>query len=241
MSTTTTTPADADPKTYQAMNVRERNKNSVLRRGTARRDTVKRILRNGWTDATVCRRELTDDYKRDMARNYDRGPVSPEYIIDKMETTNPKHCWVEQRADGREVILVCWSRRSYEITLDTRQITFDFGIDEDEGDGNDTEQDLPEPAGTPGEVFEQLETGATVIWDEKEKPLEVVVGYEKAKSAQPDNVSIEPTIHLEGPRGGAKILQRSDANPDTVTVTTRSLSTSQTTISGLRVLSEADN
>lgn len=117
---------DADLKTYTAMNVREGSNDNRLS-GTARRDTVEKILENEWVDGAVCEGRYTDDYKRDAARDFGKGSVSPAAVLESMEQVAPKRCWVKLKDNGRQVLVVYWSFQSYALELDTRQVRFDFG------------------------------------------------------------------------------------------------------------------
>ena len=127
MARSATPPADStDPKTYSAMNVRKGSNDNRLS-GTARRDTVETILENGWVDGAVCEGRYTDDYRRDAARDFGKGCVSSKAVLDEMAQTPPKRCWVKLKDDGRQVLVVYWSFQSYAVSLDTRQVRFDFG------------------------------------------------------------------------------------------------------------------
>jgi hypothetical protein len=234
-----------NPKSYTAINAREGNQsNGVVARGTARRDTVAKILRNGWVNGAVCDGRYTDDYKRDEARNYDKGPVPVDAILSAMDRTNPRNCWIKQMADGRQLIVVSWGFMSYIVSLDKRNVIFTFDIDDDSE--NDEQADDPEPQGTPGDVFEQLSTGDTITWDGKKQPLTITVGYDDAIETREEQLSedeiaemdIPPTLWVEGPRGGEKMLNRSTDNPDVVTVSTMSMSSRPETVSGLRIIDE---
>lgn len=236
MSATTQQPADANPKTYTAINARESSKTDLVAKGTARKDTVERILRNEWVNGAVCREELSDDYKRDAARNFGKGSVSTDYILDKMDTVDPKHCWVEEDTDGRQLITVYWSFQRYDIVLDLREVRFAFDVEDEDADEDTDEDDHPEPAGSPAEVFEMLETDDSVIWDGKSKPLKVTTGFEDAKERQADGIDFEPAVWLEGPRGGEKRLRRSENG--TVRVDAFTMSSSPSAISGLRIVDD---
>jgi len=108
------------------MNIREGSNDNCLS-GTARRDTVETILENGWVDGAVCEGRYTDDYRRDAAQDFRKGRVSSEAVLDEMAQTPPKRCWVKLKDDGRQVLVVYWSFQSYAVSLDTRQVRFDFG------------------------------------------------------------------------------------------------------------------
>jgi hypothetical protein len=238
MATSQPAADDADPKEYTAIDPHEAASTRARKKGTARTDTVERILQNGWIDGAVCGGRYTDDYKRDEARNYDKGPVTAQAVLDAMDRVSPKRCWVEERNDGRQVVTVYWDFQSYEISLDLRSVMFTFDLEDDSEDDSKDDEEPPEPNGTPGEVFETLSTGDMVIWDGKSKPLEVTAGYEEAKEMRDSELDIEPTICLKGPQGGEKMLQRSEKNPDAVSVSTWSLSGSPETVSGLRVVDD---
>lgn len=236
MSATTQQPADANPKTYTAINAGESSKDKVVTTGTARKDTVERILQNGWVNGAVCRRVLTDDYRLDIARDYQKGSVSTEHILKKMDMVNPNHCSIDEYTDGSQRITVCWSKRTYEVVLDLRDVRFTFNVDDEDAGEDSDKEDTPEPAGTPAEVFEMLETGDSVIWDGKSKPLTVTTGFEDAKERQADGIDFEPAVWLEGPRGGEKRLRRSENG--TVTVDAFTMSSSPSAISGLRIVDD---
>ena len=233
--------SDVDPKTYTALNATDRSDTSkdAVFHGTARRDTVEKILENGWINGAVCTGRYTDDYKRDAANDFQRGSVSAVHILEKMDRSNPK-CWVEQVEDGRQIITIYWSFQTFKISLDLRNVLYRFEIDD--GEDEDEEDEMPDtdPERTPGEVYETLEEGDKVIWDGKSKPLEVTIGYEAAKEIQADHVDFEPTVWLEGPRGGEKQLRRSERNPDTVTVSSMSMSSRPETASGFKRGEKAD-
>ena len=233
--------ASTSPKQYEAMNVDDRRDHSNGRRyrGTVRRDTVRRILENGWVDGAVCEGRYTDDYKRDAARNYNKGAVDTQEVINAMDRVAPKHCWIALREDGRQVITVYWSFQSYSVEIDTRKVRFNFGADDEEADEEDADGDEGgEQAIVTGDavdVFEELSEGDAVLWDGKSQPLTVTVGYEAAREqiAEFDHVD-SPEVWVEGPRGGEKRLTRSDGS---VFVSTFSLSSSgREAVEGLRVV-----
>lgn len=240
----TATEAEIDPKTYTAMNPKDRTEsaNNRVFRGTARRDTVAKILENGWINGAVCDGRYTDDYKRDAATNFGRGSVSAEHILEKMDITNPSNCWVDQLEDGRQVITIYWSFMSFKVSLDLRNVmfTFDLESDDTEADAEDDEPQDVDPELTAGEVFGNLSEGDKVIWDAKSKPLEVTVGYETAKDMQGDNVDYEPDVWLKGPRGGEKQLRRSERNPDNVIVSNMSMSSRPEVATGFKRIEKSE-
>lgn len=229
--------ASTSPKQYEAMNVDDRrdHSNGRMYRGTARRDTVRRILENGWVDGAVCEGRYTDDYKRDAARNFDKGAVDPQEVIDAMDRVDPKHCWIALHEDGRQVICVYWSFQSYSVEIDTRKVRFNFDTDDEEAAEDDEDGEEVLLTGDAVDVFEELSEGDAVLWDGKSQPLTVTIGYEEARERIAEFEHVDsPEVWLEGPRGGEKRLTRSNGS---VFVSTFSLSSSgRDRVEGLRVV-----
>jgi hypothetical protein len=115
-------------KTYQAMNISESSGDAIAR-GSARIDTAKKILRNGWTDAVVKDHRLTDDYKRDLANNFGANKdISEDDLLEQLEeVTEPKRTWIELKSDGRQILIFYWSFMEYRAELNTSKVRFDFG------------------------------------------------------------------------------------------------------------------
>lgn len=108
------------------MNVSDESGNNIAQ-GTARIDTAKSILRNGWTDAVVKDHRLTDDYKRDMANDFGADKnVSAEDLLEQVNQTAPKRIWVQKKSDGRQVLVFYWSFMEYRAEINTAEIKFDF-------------------------------------------------------------------------------------------------------------------
>lgn len=96
-------------------------------RGTARIDTAKKILRNGWTDAVVKDHRLTDDYKRDMANDFGANKdISADDLLETMETTSPKRIWIDRKNDGRQILIFYWSFMEYRAELNISEVRFRF-------------------------------------------------------------------------------------------------------------------
>jgi len=229
--------ASTSPKQYEAMNVDDRrdHSNGRVYRGTVRRDTVRRILENDWVDGAVCEGRYTDDYRRDAARNFDKGAVDTQEVINSMERVAPKHCWIALREDGRQVITVYWSFQSYSVEIDTRKVRFNFDGDDKEAADSDEDGEQAVVTGDAVDVFEELSEGDAVLWDGKSQPLTVTVGYEAAKERIAEFEHVDsPEVWVEGPRGGEKRLTRSDRS---VFVSTFSLSSSgRDSVEELRVV-----
>jgi len=124
MATTETTPS----KTYKAIDSRDVSDrdNDEVRRGTARKDSTKKILRNGWIESGECNGQYTDDYKRDQARNYGKGPRTADAILDACDRVDPKNCWVTEYEDGSQEITLWWGFQSYTVELDQDAVAFEF-------------------------------------------------------------------------------------------------------------------
>jgi len=232
--------SEVDPKTYTAMDATDRSEsdNNVVFHGTARRDTVEKILENGWINGAVCTGRYTDDYGYDYATDFGRGSVSAEHILKKMDRSNPK-CWVEQVEDGRQIVTVYWSFQTFKISLDLRNVLFRFSVEDDTEDREADEPQDVDPDLTACEVFEELSEGDKVVWDGKSKPLTVTVGYDAAKEMQGDDVDFDPMLWLEGPRGGEKMLNR-NMDAGTLTVSTMSMSNSPEVVKGFKRVETTD-
>lgn len=115
-------------KTYKAMNTRDTSArdNDEVRHGTVRKDTTKKILRNGWIETAECDGQYTDDYKRDEARNYGKGPRTADAILEACDRVDPSNCWVKEYEDGRQEITLWWGFQSYTVELDQDAVTFEF-------------------------------------------------------------------------------------------------------------------
>lgn len=115
-------------KTYKATNVSEATGDSIAR-GTARIDTAKKILRNGWTDAVVRDHKLTDDYKRDLANDFGADKkISEEHLLEQIKQgPEPKRTWIEKKSDGRQVLIFYWSFMEYRAEVNISEVRFDFG------------------------------------------------------------------------------------------------------------------
>lgn len=99
----------------------------AIYRGTARIDTARKILRNGWIDALVKDHEYTDDYKRDKANDYySSKDVSADFLLEKIEQVSPKRVWVELLSDSRQVLIFYWSNKEYRAELNTEDVRFNF-------------------------------------------------------------------------------------------------------------------
>jgi hypothetical protein len=116
------------PKTYSAMDPRDfsDHDNEEVRRGTVRKDTAKKILRNGWIESAECDGQYTDDYKRDAARNFGKGPRTAEAVLDACDPVDPRNCWVTEYEDGSLELELHWSFQDYTVELGTDAVTFEF-------------------------------------------------------------------------------------------------------------------
>lgn len=120
--------SETTPKTYSAMDPRDVSgrETGAVQRGTARTDTAKKILRNGWIESAHCDGQYTDDYKRDAARNFGKGPRTAEGVLDACEHVDPRNCWVQEYEDGTLELELHWSFQDYTAVLDTDKVTFEF-------------------------------------------------------------------------------------------------------------------
>jgi len=118
----------ATPKTYKAMDPRDvvGRKTTAVRRGTVRKDTAKKILRNEWVKSAHCDGQYTDDYKRDAARNFGKGSRTAEAVLDACDPVDPRNCWVVEFEDGHQELELHWSFQDYTVTLDGDAVRFEF-------------------------------------------------------------------------------------------------------------------
>lgn len=90
---------------------------------------------------------------------------------------------------------------------------------------------------TNAEVFENIQTGDKLLWDGIKQPVTVTAGYDEGMEdiEQYENINT-PTILVEGPRGGGKMLNQNEENRDAIRISTFSMSDNGEWIKNLRIV-----
>jgi hypothetical protein len=115
---------ERDPESFEAQTTTEATGDDVALRGTITIDSITTILEKGWINAAVCRGDYSDD--PDSSLEYRRGPAGRRSILREIADSNPKACWVEQKADGRQIVTLYWPHTSFDISLDLRYAVYSF-------------------------------------------------------------------------------------------------------------------
>lgn len=220
--------------TYPVHNKQRSDETGVIAVGTVSTDTIQTLLENGWIDGAVRDYQIIEEDKNDTVNHVSGGPVGEAYIRAQLTSTDPTMCEIKSHTDGRQIVHLHWhGQQTIRFSVDIRHVEFEFDFNSSDEDAEQTT-----PSQSSGDVYETLQTGDEILWDGKQQPLTVVLGYED--SANEHELPGEPKIKVEGPRGGKKTLRRDDIQSDIVTVASVSMSGGPQKISNLRKVDPSD-